>query len=1410
MFLLQANVSVAQWTLDVAGSVKKEETNKRFEGVTITVKRNGSVWKTLESPDNGKFDVSLPPDAIYTFEFSKAGHVTKRVEFSTKNVPPEDAKYGFEFPMEMNLFEEIDGLDVSILDKPIAKIGFNPGSGYMDYDPDYTKSIQKELDRLKKELEERKKQKEAEMKEKQKIYDAAIMAADKAYNAEKWAEAKPFYEKAAEAIPDESYPLFQLGEISDKLAATAEADKRYKSMIEGADKAFADREWDKASSAYEKASVLKDKEQYPKDKIKEIADIIKNEKKVAEEYNAAIASADAALGLKSYETAKTSYQKAAGLKSYEQYPQDKIKEIDAILAELALKDKEYNDVLAEADKLFNSKEYQKSIITYTKALGFKPEEVYPKGKIEEANKKIEELKQVEENYKKYIADADAALAVKDYGKAKSNYQEALGLKEAEKYPKDKIAEIEGIINASAKLEEDYKIAIKEGDRALLKEEYEPAKIAFEKALSLKAAEQHPKDKLAEIKNKLEELAAKKAAEEAAILAQKQLEEKYKALITSADNAFNGKDYEKAKTDYNAAILVKTDEKYPKDKLEEINKLLEELAAKKAADEAALLASKAVDEQYKGLIKIADGALINKNYDVAKENYNKALDVKKEEQYPKDKIAEIEAILAKIAKEKEDSNLAAEAERKKKEYYDALIAQADAELNGKNFDEAKSKYNQALGVIPDQKYPKDKLQEIADILAKLKAEKDNALMAQKEIDEQYKKLVQEGDVALGTEKYADAKEKYKTALNVKQNEQYPKDQLSKIEDILAEIARKDQEIKLTNNAQKQKQEEYDLMIKNADKELAGKRYETAKSSYESALSIIPDKTYPKEKIDEILRILAEIAAKEKNTKEMNAAEAEKRKSYEKLVADGDKFIGTKEYKKAQGKFNAALTLYPDEKYPSDKLAEILELMKEPVLVEVPNIVAVTTKPGERAKINDAQERAIEAKMAKMLNKKNIENDAALQKEKDNLKAQEEIRISASIDRTNEAGKELDRYEADIAAMKERGNKYHLENSKDLIATTKILEKAENERVKNADKRRNEADRDLEQYTKEQIKFEKEQEELSKDKMENHYVFVDVVTEAQNMMIERGEETRESNRKDIEKLIEDTKKNDERAKKRSLELELDVHKYRAELAKEEQVRVTSSIDRTAANKKEIDEMEKDLEDMKKEKANNYKLNVEALLAFKEKIKKLEEARIESGEKVRAENIKDIEKIKEDTKKNDERAKKRSLELELDVHQYRADLAKEELTLQKNADKKRNTQNELLLKEREKLGVPTQSQEERYKSFQVSLDEEKKSNDKLTERLQAHQTEKILLASAGLDDFYMGEKKPRQDDELIKKYSPGITEEVQEQGNSITIKRVKVTGDQVDVYERVLYTWGGTFFYKNGVNITQALWDKESIEK
>ena len=77
----------------------------------------------------------------------------------------------------------------------------------------------------------------------------------------------------------------------------------------------------------------------------------------------------------------------------------------------------------------------------------------------------------------------------------------------------------------------------------------------------------------------------------------------------------------------------------------------------------------------------------------------------------------------------------------------------------------------------------------------------------------------------------------------------------------------------------------------------------------------------------------------------------------------------------------------------------------------------------------------------------------------------------------------------------------------------------------------------------------------------------------------------------------------------------------------------------------------------------------------------------------------------------------------------------------------------------------------------------------------------------EFYQGEDKIRQDQSAAD-YPQGVTEKIIEnQNNSTTIRRIVVEGTQTDIYEKTLYKWGGIFYTKNGTNITEDIWDKES---
>ncbi|MBW6482603.1 MAG: hypothetical protein K0B10_06040 [Vicingaceae bacterium] len=1710
-FLLSSLELKAQWKLDVNGTVKNEDTKKRFEGVTITIKRNGTVWKTITSSPSGEFVLELPPDAIYLVEFSKPGFTTKKMEFSTKNIPSEDAKYGFEFRMEMNLFEEVEGLDVSILNQPIAKIAFDPATGYMDYDPSYTKSIQKELEKLKKEQEEKRKQQEAERKAKEKEYKTIIAAADKFFAAKNWVEAKPLYEQAAKLLPSEDYPSSQLKLIATNMANAEAANQKYTTAIKRADAAFKERNWEKATMEYNAASSHKPTEAYPKNKIKEIETIVANEKKVTKEYNDLLVTADAFFLNKEYEKAKVDFQKAAALKDYEQYPKNKIKEIEGILAELNKKEaaekalnEKYQALIVVADKALAAKSYQEAKTKYNEALGVKPAEQYPKNKLKEIegaladlakkeaeekalnekyqalivvadkalgaksyqeakgkynealvvkpaeqypkdkikeiesaladiakkeaeekalnekyqnlitaadksllaktyedakgkynealslkseekypkdklkeiegilaelNKKEAEEKALNEKYQNLITVADNALAAKSYQEAKTKYNEALGVKPAEQYPKNKLKEIEGALADLAKkeaeekalnekyqalivvadkalgaksyqeaktkynealvvkpaeqypkdklkeiegaladlakkeaeekaLNEKYQNLITAADKALLAKTYEDAKGKYNEALSLKSEEKYPKDKLKEIEGILAELAKKKAEEEASKMAEKEREEKYQQLIASGDKALLNKSFDEAKNSYNEALGVKPAEQYPKDKLKEIEGLLAELAKKKAEEEAALKAEKALNEKYQGLIILADKALTAKSYQEAKGKYNEALGLKPAEQYPKDKIKEIETILnelsskeeqekalnlkyqglitaadkalgtktyqdakdkyseasglkpnekypkdklkeienilAELAKKERESELEKEAERKKREYYQAVIAQADAEYFADNFDKAEKKYQEALLIYAEEQYPKNQLKAIAE--AKSRKQNEQA------INDKYNAIIIEADKAFNSETYDLAKVKYNEALKVKPSESYPKNRLDEIEKILIELAKKE-EITVKLNAQDQKKKEYDSFIEFADKQFTDKSYDQAKSTYQKALSVIPSEEYPKNKIDEINKILAEIAEKERKEKSETLAMKARREKYEKLIFDGDKNFMLDNYDNARDNYQQALVLFENEQYPKDQLVKIeAAIQRKKEEKEAKNIV-VTKKPlqpGERAKIDDKREREIEARFAKMIQEKERSKNDSLNWYKEHYAKQQEILVSSSIDKTNKAQQEIIATVEKIEKEKQEGDKYRMINheklekektyykefendlvkesidktnkaQQEIIATVEKIEKerqegdkiyiennknlqedinrfnqSEKERIKNADDRRNVANSDVVDQQKDINKYNEINEPRYEKKVEELNVYKEEIKENHIILVENADNRREKNSKLSEDIKVKIASDNAASEKRQNEKKEDVKQYAIDVRTQEEIRIKGAIQRVADNRKFLEKLADQIALRELQQAKNYKLNAEKVAAQTEAYMKLQQERHEA-----------------ETKQN-AKAKEALLS-------YQKQLAEKQTENKQNADKIRAKNEEENKIYKSKLNVPTEEQTQGSIKAAKRLEEEKQFYSDYGSKLKSNQIERSTKADAEKNDVYVGEKKSSSNiNEFEKKYPQGITEEEKETGNAIVLKRIKVTDDHVDVYEKIFYKWGGIFYTKNGESISQNIWDNESIEK
>lgn len=351
------------WTIEVKGQVT--ENDKKLHGAVISVLEGGSTVNTVNSSD-GKFDFQLQAGNDYVITFSKPGYITKRISFSTKNVPADRGKYGFTpFTIdEVDIFPEVPGTDVDqILQQPIAKINFEPKyhNGDFNFDERYTQSIQSVLDKIlaaKKALDAK--------------YKKLISTADDEFNKQTYNEAKNNYTEALKLKPNEKYPKDQLAAIEKALKEQKEEDAK---------------------------------------KAKEAA----AEKAVHTKYDSIIKLADAAYGANKYNDAKKIYEDALNVISGERYPKAQISKIDKILAQQkkaedkALKEKraaaEYDSIVKAADKTFHRKEYDAAKASYKSAEEMKPEKDYPK-------QQIALIERIENVHKKPVAKDSLAKAKK--------------------------------------------------------------------------------------------------------------------------------------------------------------------------------------------------------------------------------------------------------------------------------------------------------------------------------------------------------------------------------------------------------------------------------------------------------------------------------------------------------------------------------------------------------------------------------------------------------------------------------------------------------------------------------------------------------------------------------------------------------------------------------------------------------------------------------------------------------------------------------------------------------------------------------------------------------------------------------------------------------------------------------------
>jgi len=226
------------------------------------------------------------------------------------------------------------------------------------------------------------------------------------------------------------------------------------------------------------------------------------------------------------------------------------------------------------------------------------------------------------SYDEAIKKADDLFGVKDYTVARFYYYKASEIKPSEEYPKKQVDLIRKLIDSqlSAADLSEYDQAISLGDEAFSGKNYPIAKFYYYKALDIKSWEKYPKDRINEI-----------LALTNSLLSEKE-EKEYRDFIAKADEAYFNKDMAISRFYYTKAMTIKKDENYPRIKLKDIQKLI----AQDTQDQE--------NEQYRKLLELGDQALQLKNYSIARFNYNKALTMKPDDKYPKEQLKKLKEAL----------------------------------------------------------------------------------------------------------------------------------------------------------------------------------------------------------------------------------------------------------------------------------------------------------------------------------------------------------------------------------------------------------------------------------------------------------------------------------------------------------------------------------------------------------------------------------------------------------------------------------------------------------------------------------------------------------------------------------------------------------------------------------------------
>ena len=431
-------------------------------------------------------------------------------------------------------------------------------------------------------------------------------------------------------------------------------------------------------------------------------------------------------------------------------------------------DADFARLIVSGDENVSALKFAGAITNFKGALALKPGNTVAIEKLDHAEKLLAKVASdkaaLDADFNRLMSSGDANVVVLKYSEAIENFKGALGLKPEDKVASLRLANAEQllakVIADKTRQDAEFVRLLTAGDASTAIQKYPEAIVDFKDALKIKPVDAVALAKLAEAEKLLIQLLAEKQKKEDEARMQAEKQKKYKEAIGRADQLFATKVYPEAKIQYRDAIRISDTEKYPVERIAEIDSLLAQQARERVLAQQHTVEQRKMEDEgsYQKNIQTGDLNFAKSLWTLATFYYEEALKYKSGDKYALDRIESCRKMI--------DSNISLE----RMQEYTAYVKHADEDLQAKKFSSSRFYYGKASAILPWEKYPMEQLKLVEKLISSTDVNG---------IEGQYFDAVKKADDAVVQKSFAVARFYYQKAISLKPEEEYAKQQLKRL-------------------------------------------------------------------------------------------------------------------------------------------------------------------------------------------------------------------------------------------------------------------------------------------------------------------------------------------------------------------------------------------------------------------------------------------------------------------------------------------------------------------------------------------------------------------------------------------------------------------------------------------------------